>query len=115
MNEDCLFCRLRDRKLPVDVVYEDEEVLGFKDINPKAPVHILVIPKEHFASLNEVPAGKEILLGRLLRAAVKIGKEKGLTRTGYRIVINTGPDSGQAVYHLHVHLLGGRRLSWPPG
>ncbi len=115
MSEACLFCRLRDRKLPVEVVYEDEEVLGFKDINPKAPVHILVIPKEHFTSLNEVPAGKESLLGHMLRVATKIGQEKGLARTGYRIVINTGPDSGQAVFHLHVHLLGGRRLSWPPG
>ncbi len=115
MTPACIFCRVRDQKEPARLVYEDEAVLAFEDINPQAPVHLLIIPKEHYASLAHVPENKESLLGRLLTIAAKLAKEKAIDRTGYRLVINTGPDSGQAIFHLHVHLLGGRRFSWPPG
>jgi histidine triad (HIT) family protein len=112
---DCLFCKIVAKKIPAKIAFEDDRVLAFEDIGPMAPVHTLIIPKEHFASLNEVPAGKGDLLGHLLSEARRIAAEKGLAETGYRLVLNTGPDSGQAVPHLHLHLLGGRRMTWPPG
>lgn len=113
--ENCLFCKIIAKDIPARVVREDETLLAFEDIRPQAPAHILLIPKEHFASLAEAGEDKEKILGRLLLAAGSVAREKGLDRTGYRVVINTGPDSGQEVYHLHVHLLGGRKMSWPPG
>lgn len=113
--EDCLFCRIASKKIPASVVFEDAEILAFDDIRPQAPVHVLLIPKRHFASLNEADEDKRALLGRLLIAAREIAKLKGVDRTGYRVVFNTGPDSGQEVPHIHAHLLGGRRLAWPPG
>lgn len=112
---DCLFCRIIAREAPARIVFEDERVLAFEDIHPQAPVHVLVIPKEHIVSLEKAPAGREDLLGHLLYAARAVARERGLAAGGYRIVINNGRDSGQAVDHLHVHVLGGRRLSWPPG
>lgn len=113
--EDCLFCRIASKKIPSAAVYEDDELFAFDDIRPQAPVHVLIIPKLHFASLNEADEDKRALLGRLLGAAREIAKLKGVDRTGYRVVFNTGPDSGQEVTHIHAHLLGGRRLAWPPG
>jgi len=113
--ETCLFCKIIAKDIPTRVVREDEILLAFEDIRPQAPVHILLIPKEHFASLAEAGENKEKILGRLLLAAGSVAREKGLDRTGYRVVINTGPDSGQEVQHIHVHLLGGRKMSWPPG
>ena len=112
---DCLFCRIVRRELPAKIIFEDERVLAFEDIRPKAPVHALVIPKDHFASLNEAPEGTEALLGELLLRARAIAREKGIGESGYRIVLNTARDSGQEVLHIHFHVLGGRRLSWPPG
>ncbi|HDJ23307.1 MAG: histidine triad nucleotide-binding protein [Candidatus Aminicenantes bacterium 4484_214] len=113
--DDCIFCQIAAKKIPSKIIYEDEEVIAFEDIKPQAPVHLLVIPREHFSSLNQVPAGKEALLGKILLVARKIAEEKGVAESGYRIVLNTAADSGQEVLHLHFHLLGGRRMTWPPG
>lgn len=113
--EECIFCKIINKAIPASIVYEDEKILAFNDINPKAPIHILLIPKEHFASLNEVPEEKEGLLSEILLKARQIAAEQGIARDGYRIVLNTQKDSGQEVFHIHFHLLGGRRMSWPPG
>ncbi len=112
---DCVFCRIVRRELPAKVVFEDERLLAFEDIRPKAPVHILIIPKDHFASLNEAPDGSGALLGEILLRARAIARDKGVGESGYRIVLNTAGDSGQEVFHIHFHVLGGRRLEWPPG
>lgn len=112
---DCPFCRIARRELPAKILFETERVLAFEDIRPKAPVHVLVIPRVHFASLDEAPEGSEGLLGELLVAARRAAREKGVADTGFRVVLNTGPDSGQEVRHIHFHVLGGRRLTWPPG
>jgi histidine triad (HIT) family protein len=111
---NCLFCRIIEGTIPSKAIYNDEQCYAFADINPQAPVHVLVVPREHIASLAE--AGKEhpALLGHLLWAAAEIARTKGLNE-GYRTVINTGEAAGQSVDHIHVHLLGGRTLSWPPG
>jgi histidine triad (HIT) family protein len=111
----CLFCRIARRELPARILFETDHLVAFEDIRPKAPVHVLVIPKLHFASLNDAPDGSEPLIGELLHAARRAAREKGVAETGYRIVLNTGPDSGQEVAHLHFHVIGGRPLSWPPG
>jgi histidine triad (HIT) family protein len=111
----CLFCRIARRELPARILFETERVLAFEDIRPKAPVHVLVIPKLHFASLNDAPDGSEGLLGELLTAARRAAREKDVAATGYRVVLNTGPDSGQEVPHIHFHVIGGRPLHWPPG
>jgi histidine triad (HIT) family protein len=111
----CLFCRIARRELPAKILFETERVVSFEDIRPQAPVHVLVIPKAHFASLEDAPDGSEGLLGELLMAARRAAREKGVAETGFRVVLNTGPDSGQEVPHIHVHVIGGRRLRWPPG
>jgi histidine triad (HIT) family protein len=113
--EGCIFCGIINKDIPARIVHEDDEVLAFEDINAKAPVHILIIPKEHIGSLNDLPKDREPLLGRILVKARAIAAERGILKNGYRIVLNTGPDSGQEVFHIHVHLLGGRRMTWPPG
>jgi histidine triad (HIT) family protein len=112
---DCIFCKIVRKEIPSRVVYEDDRVLAFEDINPKAPVHVLIIPKEHFASLAEAPSGRQELLGHIQFVARDIARDKGVADTGYRLVLNTGRDSGQEVLHIHYHLFGGRRLAWPPG
>jgi histidine triad (HIT) family protein len=111
---DCLFCKIASGAIPVTRLYEDEQLLAFADIHPQAPVHVLIIPKQHFASLAHTSAEQAPLLGHLLTAAVEIARQQGLAN-GYRTVINTGPDGGQTVDHLHIHLLGGRHMGWPPG
>ncbi|WP_158789492.1 HIT domain-containing protein [Granulicella sp. L46] len=111
---DCLFCKIADGVIPVTRVYENKAVLAFPDINPQAPVHILVIPKQHFASLAHTSSTEAELLNELLLAANKVAQLQHLDN-GFRVVINTGPDGGQTVDHLHVHLLGGRQMHWPPG
>ncbi len=113
--ENCIFCQIVNKQIPAKVVYEDEAILAFDDIRPKAPTHVLIIPKDHFASLNEVPEDKGDLLARLLMKARQIALDKGIAESGYRIVLNTAGDSGQDVFHIHFHLLGGRKMSWPPG
>ncbi len=113
--DNCIFCRIAGKEIPSKVFFEDGEALAFEDIHPQAPVHILLIPKEHIASLNDLPAGREELMGSLLVKAREIARMKGIARSGYRIVLNTAPDSGQEVFHIHLHILGGRRMTWPPG
>ena len=111
---DCIFCKIARGEIPANKVYEDEEFVAFRDINPQAPTHILVIPKKHIESLSDVKEEDRELLGKLLWVAKKVAQELNLKK-GYRLVINTGPDGGQEVLHLHVHLLGGRAMAWPPG
>ena len=111
----CLFCDMIQGKVPVKKVYETETVLAFHDINPQAPVHILIIPKTHIAMLHDAAAGHRALLGDLFLAAGAIAAEKGLQKEGYRVVVNNGGNAGQAVFHIHLHLLGGRKMAWPPG
>ena len=111
----CLFCKIVVGGIPADKVYEDDQAIAFKDIHPQAPTHVLIIPREHIESLNDAAAGDEKLLGHLLRLASKIANQLGIAESGFRTVINTGAESGQSVAHLHVHILGGRAMAWPPG
>ena len=113
MTESCLFCRIVRREIPAKVIHEDEHTVAFRDIDPKAPTHVLVIPKEHVPSLNEATDAAQI--GRLMLVAAQIAKAEGIADEGYRTVVNSGANAGQTVFHVHLHLLGGRRLSWPPG
>jgi histidine triad (HIT) family protein len=113
--EDCLFCKIVRQEIKARLIYEDPDVVAFDDINPQAPVHSLLIPRKHVSSLNNVAEGDELLLGKVLLAAQKLAAEKGIHQKGYRLVINTNAEAGQTVFHLHVHLLGGRSMHWPPG
>lgn len=113
--EDCLFCKIITKKIPAKVVFEDDRILAFDDIRPQAPEHTLIIPKEHFASLNDLTEDKADILSYILMKARRIAEDKGILKSGYRIVLNTAKDSGQEVFHIHFHLLGGRKMSWPPG
>ena len=112
---DCLFCKIINRQIPASIVYEDQRVLAFNDINPQAPTHVLVIPRRHIVSLNEMSVEDDQLIGELVRRAAAIAKERGLSAGGYRTVFNTNRDAGQTVFHIHLHLLGGRSMTWPPG
>ena len=111
----CIFCQIAAREKPGKILHEDGSCVAFEDINPKAPVHFLVIPRKHLASLNESVQEDEPLLGHLLSVAARLAQEKGIDGTGFRTVINTNAEAGQTVFHLHVHVLGGRILRWPPG
>ena len=113
-SSNCLFCRILRGEIPAKKVYEDDHVFAFEDINPKAPTHVLVIPKKHFAGLKEAQADDADVIGRCLLAAAEIARQRNIEQ-GYRTVINVGPGAGQSVFHLHVHLLGGRQLEWPAG
>jgi histidine triad (HIT) family protein len=112
---DCLFCKIIDRKIPASLVYEDARVLAFEDVNPQAPTHVLIIPKRHIESLNQISTEDDQLVGELVRRAAAIAKERGLSDGGFRTVFNTNRDAGQTVFHVHLHLLGGRPMHWPPG
>jgi histidine triad (HIT) family protein len=112
-DDSCLFCRIVRKEIPAKVIHEDEHTLAFRDIDPKAPTHVLVIPKQHVATLNDV--SDPALVGRLLVAAKEIAAAEGIADSGYRTVVNCGAGAGQTVFHLHLHLLGGRGLGWPPG
>jgi histidine triad (HIT) family protein len=112
---DCIFCKIGAREIQAMVVYEDAEIVGFRDINPQAPVHILIIPKKHCASVNEYGNQDAPLLGQMLLAARQIALHEKVADRGYRLVLNVGEDAGQAVKHVHMHLLGGRPMGWPPG
>ena len=114
MNE-CLFCKMVSGVIPCDKVYENEYLLAFRDIDPKAPTHILIIPKKHIKTLNEINENDQDLLGELLLTAKKIAKDEGIDTSGYRTVFNCNSDGGQTVFHIHMHLLGGRQMAWPPG
>ena len=108
--EDCLFCKIVKGEIPSTKVYEDEEILAFKDINPVAPVHILVIPKKHISSLNEIETEDQMLIGKIFAVIKKIAEEQGIAENGYRVIANCGEDGGQEVKHLHFHILGGKKL-----
>ena len=112
---DCLFCKFARKEIPTRIVFEDDSCLAFEDINPKAPVHVLIIPKKHVGSINDMASEDEATLGHLASVARRIAQEKKIDQSGYRAVINTGPDAGQSVFHIHLHLLGGRPMAWPPG
>lgn len=114
-DQHCLFCRVVAGEIPADIIYQDEQAVAFRDVNPQAPVHALVIPRQHIASLKEAEQGDAATLGHLLQVAARIAAEQGLSESGFRTVINTGAGAGQSVFHLHLHIIGGRRLSWPPG
>jgi len=112
---DCLFCKIIKREIPADIVYEDDEVLAFNDINPQAPTHILIIPKKHIATLNDIEKADLAIIGRLQYTAAKLAKERGFAEDGYRVVMNCNEMGGQTVYHIHMHLMGGREFTWPAG
>ncbi len=112
---ETIFSKIIRREIPADIVYEDDDVLGFRDLNPQAPVHVLFIPKQPLATLNDATPEQASLLGKLLLAAADYAKQEGFAEKGYRTVINCNEDGGQTVFHIHVHLLAGRRLHWPPG
>jgi histidine triad (HIT) family protein len=111
----CLFCNIVEKKVPADVVYEDEHALAFRDIRPVAPTHVLTIPKKHIAAIHDLEDGDADAIGRVFVAARRVADQLGLTAEGYRLVVNDGDAAGQTVHHIHVHVLGGRRLTWPPG
>ena len=112
---DNIFAKIIAKEIPAKIVYEDDQALAFRDIGPKAPVHILVVPKKGIARVSEATTADEALLGHLLTVAAEVARREGVDGTGYRLVINKGPHAGESVPHLHVHLLGGRPMSWPPG
>ena len=112
---DTIFGKIIRREIPADIVYEDDTVLAFRDVSPQAPAHVLVVPKQPLVNLLDVSAEQTLLLGQLMQAAVHVARTLGLAEDGFRVVINVGPDGGQTVDHLHLHVLGGRHLTWPPG
>jgi histidine triad (HIT) family protein len=111
----CLFCKIVNREIPAAIVYEDDQVVAFNDINPQSPIHILIVPKRHVATVNDLEPGDDQLAGALVRRAAALAAERGLADGGYRLVFNTNRDAGQTVFHIHLHLLGGRTMTWPPG
>ncbi len=111
----CLFCKIVAKQIPSKILFEDDDLLAFHDINPAAPTHVLIIPKQHLTSLEDAQPEHVALLGKLLLAAGRVAALTGVAQSGYRVVANTGADAGQSVFHLHVHVLGGRAMAWPPG
>ena len=114
-EQNCIFCQVVAGEISADIIYRDDLAVAFRDINPQAPVHALVIPREHMESLDDAAGRDEMTLGHLLRVAARVANEQGLSESGYRTVINTGAGAGQSVFHLHLHVVGGRPLHWPPG
>ena len=112
---NCIFCKIIAGEIPADIVHKDEQSVAFRDINAQAPVHVLVIPRAHLESLDDAARRDEAPLGHLLRVAARVANQEGLSESGYRTVINTGAGAGQSVFHLHLHVIGGRALTWPPG
>lgn len=111
---DCLFCKLIKREIPADILYEDDEVIAFNDIQPQAPHHFLVVPKKHIATLNDIIPQDHALVGKMIQTAADIARSKGVAESGYRTVFNCNKDGGQTVYHIHLHVLAGQALGWPP-
>ncbi len=112
---DCLFCKIIAGQIPGAIVYQDDRLVAFKDINPQAPMHVLIVPRRHIASLNELSSGDDALVGEMIRRAAALAKEHGHADRGYRTVFNCNADAGQTVFHIHLHVLGGRTFTWPPG
>jgi len=115
MSDSCIFCKIIEKKIPSRIVYEDQHVFAFEDVNPQAPIHILVVPKKHLPDIQSMAETDRVLVGHLFLAAAKIATDKGLVKKGYRTVINNGAGAGQTVFHIHLHILSGRRFAWPPG
>ena len=114
-SDDCLFCKILAGEIPADIIFESDDVIAFRDINPQAPTHALIIPRRHVATINDLEDGDETLLGNLFLAARKIAADEGIADAGYRVAMNCNAAAGQTIFHLHLHLLGGRQLGWPPG
>ncbi len=112
---DCLFCKILSGDIPAEIVYENDEMLAFRDINPQAPTHVLLIPRKHVATINDMTEDDVSDVGRLFLAAAEIAAEEGIAEDGYRVVMNCNAGAGQSVFHLHLHLMGGRQMTWPPG
>ena len=112
---DCLFCKIVAGEIPATFVYQDEHLIAFKDINPQAPLHVLVVPRRHIATLNDLTAGDNQIVGEVIRRGAKLAREHGYGDRGYRTVFNCNADAGQTVFHIHLHVLGGRSFTWPPG
>lgn len=112
---DCLFCRIVAGEIPAGIVYQDDSLVAFKDINPQAPLHVLIVPRRHIASLNDLSADDDALVGSMFRKAAALARDHGYHERGYRAVFNTNREAGQTVFHIHLHLLAGRGLGWPPG
>lgn len=112
---DCLFCKIVAREMPADFVYEDENVVAFRDVNPQAPMHVLVVPRKHIGGFGEATEDDEQLIGKVARTAAQVAAQEGVAESGYRSVVNSGPHAQQSVPHLHMHVLGGRQMGWPPG
>jgi len=113
--KECIFCKIIKKEIPSSIIYEDGEILAFNDINPQAPVHVIIIPKRHIERVSELKAEDSELASKLILAGNEIARKKGLVDPGYRLVINCNKDAGQEVFHLHMHMLGGRKMGWPPG
>jgi histidine triad (HIT) family protein len=114
-DENCLFCKIVKGEIPADIVYESETAFAFRDINPKAPTHVLVIPRKHISTINDIGTDDETILGSLYTAAREIAAQEGIAEDGYRAVMNCNEAAGQSVFHIHLHVMGGRFMSWPPG
>lgn len=112
---DCIFCRIARKEVPAAVVYEDGDILAFKDINPQAPIHLLIIPKQHLTSIMDIDDSNGDIVKKIIKVAKNLARENNIDNKGFRLVVNTGNDGGQTVHHLHFHLLGGRFMTWPPG
>ena len=115
MPDDCLFCKIAAGEIPAKIVHEDEDVVAFEDINPQAPHHVVIVPRRHIATVNDIEAADEPLFGKLAGVAKTIAADRGFDQSGYRLVMNCNSAAGQTVFHIHMHLLGGRTLTWPPG
>ena len=115
MNTECIFCKIAGKEIPTEIVFENEDVVAFNDLNPKAPVHVLFIPKKHVATLNDLSDDDSDMVGKIFSAIKDVAAKKGISVGGYRVVANCNKDAGQEVFHIHFHLLGGRALTWPPG
>jgi histidine triad (HIT) family protein len=112
---DCLFCKIIQGQIPADRVHEDDDMIAFRDVNPQAPTHLLLVPKQHISTMNDLTDTDAVLIGKLLLRATNLALREGIAESGYRTVFNCNRDAGQSVYHIHLHLLGGRQLHWPPG
>lgn len=112
---DCLFCGIVDGTIKANVIYQNDRLVAFKDISPKAPVHVLIIPRKHLVSVLDIEADDSALIGEIFQVAGRLAREHGIAESGFRVVVNSGADAGQSVFHLHYHLLGGRQMGWPPG
>jgi histidine triad (HIT) family protein len=112
---DCLFCKIAEGKIPAKIVHQDKDTVAFEDINPQAPLHVLVVPRRHVPTMNDLGAEHDAVVGKLFRVAASLAKERGVSESGWRAVMNANADAGQTVFHVHLHVLGGRQFAWPPG